>query len=164
MKIRLIALAGVAALALSTPAMAAQGWYLGLGAGWDQQNALKFRSVPTPTNIQTAKSKDGALIVGSVGYGWDSGLRMEFEDSYTSHDFSAPFGGSDSVTSVMVNAIYDMPLGSNWKLSLGGGVGMGTVRMHATTSLPIGTTTTTGDYALGTRRGLEWQAIAGVAN
>src|SRR4051812_48160102 len=62
MRIRLIALAGVAALALSTPAMAAQGWYLGLGAGWDQQNSLKFHSVPTPTNIQTIKSKDGALI------------------------------------------------------------------------------------------------------
>src|SRR5690348_1826079 len=66
MKIRLIALAGVAALALSTPAMAAQGWYLGLGAGWDQQTDLKFRSVPSPTSTQIAKSKAGALVAGSV--------------------------------------------------------------------------------------------------
>ena len=37
MKIRSIALAGVAVLALSVPAAAsdATGWYIGLGVGWD---------------------------------------------------------------------------------------------------------------------------------
>ncbi len=50
MKIRMIALAGVAALALSTPAMANEGWYLGLGAGWDLQvNGAKATSVTVPT-------------------------------------------------------------------------------------------------------------------
>ena len=43
MKIRTIALAGVAVLALSGPAAAsdATGWYLGLGAGWDHMGNIK---------------------------------------------------------------------------------------------------------------------------
>ena len=37
MKLRLLAMATVAAAALSTPALAGEGWYLGLGGGWDNQ-------------------------------------------------------------------------------------------------------------------------------
>ena len=49
MKIRLAALAGVAALALSTPAMAAEGWYLGLGAGWDNQDNINAHATSGTT-------------------------------------------------------------------------------------------------------------------
>ncbi len=62
MKIRMIALAGVAALALSTPAMAADGWYLGLGAGWDQQNHISTTSTVNPAYFGTTKSSSGALL------------------------------------------------------------------------------------------------------
>ena len=54
MKIRLLAMAGVAAMALSTPAMAAEGWYLGLGAGWDHENGLAFSS-PTSSKIYSQR-------------------------------------------------------------------------------------------------------------
>src|SRR5579862_6561302 len=76
MKIRLAALAGVAALALSTPAMAAEGWYLGLGGGWDHQNGIRGTSSVAPTVTGVAKSGDGAIIAGSFGYAWDNGLRL----------------------------------------------------------------------------------------
>ena len=33
----------------------------------------------------------------------------------------------------MVNLVYDIPLGDNWKLSLGGGVGGGDARIHTIT-------------------------------
>ena len=76
MKIRMIALAGVAALALSTPAMAADGWYLGLGAGYDQQNGIKLTSVPcSDTFSGKTNSSSGALLAGAFGYGWDNGFR-----------------------------------------------------------------------------------------
>ena len=89
MKIRMIALAGVAALALSTPAMAAEGWYLGLGGGWDSQSSTKITSSNTAV-AGTASSKAGsaAIIAGSIGYKWDNGLRLEDEIAWDGHDLS----------------------------------------------------------------------------
>ncbi|HTC82782.1 MAG TPA: outer membrane beta-barrel protein, partial [Rhizomicrobium sp.] len=168
MKIRLIALAGVAALALSTPAMATEGWYLGLGAGWDHQNKISIKSTagsPVPLAASSLKSSDGAIVAGAFGYAWDNGLRVEWEDSYTSHSFKAGNGGSDSLLGFMVNAVYDIPLGDNWKLSLGGGAGMGRARIHATGTiapLPVANGGT-GDLVLGSQTGFQWQGIAGIA-
>src|ERR1700761_8483725 len=91
MKIRMIALAGVAAMALGTPAMAADGWYLGLGAGWDHQNGFNGTSVPLPTTFTgKSKSSDGPLIAGSFGYAWDNGFRLEDEISWSGHDIKDP--------------------------------------------------------------------------
>ena len=45
MKLRLLAMATVAAAALSTPALAGDGWYLGLGGGYDDQNGISGTSV-----------------------------------------------------------------------------------------------------------------------
>src|SRR4051812_27092238 len=91
MKIRMIALAGVAALALSTPAMAVEGWYLGLGAGYDQQNGIKGTSVPFPTTFSgKSNSSNGPLLAGAFGYSWDGGLRIEDEISWSGHDIKDP--------------------------------------------------------------------------
>ena len=48
MKLRLLAMATVAAAALSTPAMAGDGWYLGLGGGFDEQSGIRGTSVSVP--------------------------------------------------------------------------------------------------------------------
>ena len=81
MKFRMIALAGVAALALSTPAMANEGWYLGLGAGWNQQLGTKVTSIGSPATGTLGKTdkSDSVIVAGSIGYVWDSGLRLENE-------------------------------------------------------------------------------------
>jgi len=165
MKIRLLALAGVAAVALSTPALAGDGWYLGLGAGWDHQNSMRFQPqsplTPPPAPIY-GKSSDSALIAGAFGYKFDNGIRLEWEDSYASHDFTGNISGSSSTTAAMINGIYDLPLGDNWMLSLGGGVGLGEERVHSKTTIisttGTQTTTATGDLAIGKSLGLEWQA------
>jgi opacity protein-like surface antigen len=166
MKIRMIALAGVAALALSTPAVAAEGWYLGLGAGWDMQNGVQVTSVThVPTFSTKDKSSNGAIIAGSVGYVWDNGIRLEDEVGWTGHDLKNSAGarnGYSAITTDMVNLVWDIPLDENWKLSLGGGIGAGAVRTHMTlaTAVPPGGTA---DLVNGTRVGLAFQGIAGIA-
>jgi hypothetical protein len=173
MKIRMIALAGVAALALSTPAMAAEGWYLGLGGGWDGQSSIKATSQVNTNFFGSSKSGGAAIVAGTVGYAWDNGLRLEDEIAWTGHDLtgltgplvtaagSATARGYSSVSTDMANLVYDIPLDENWKLSLGGGVGYGMVRTHLQYA-PIGTGPL-GDIVNGSRGGLAYQGIAGVA-
>ena len=48
MKLRLLALATVAATAFSAPAFAGQGWYLGLGGAYSSLDQFTAQSVPTP--------------------------------------------------------------------------------------------------------------------
>ena len=49
MKIRMLALAGVAAAALSAPAHAAtEGWYLGLAGGYDNMPDVRAHSATAP--------------------------------------------------------------------------------------------------------------------
>src|SRR5215469_14295380 len=87
MKFRAIAFCCAALAALTaTPAFAteAEGWYLGLGAGWDHMNAVKMTSTfPFTLHVQHG---DTALVVGSVGYRFDNNVRIEFETGYASHD------------------------------------------------------------------------------
>src|ERR1700761_2409142 len=122
MKIRMIALAGVAALALSAPAMAADdGWYLGLGGGWDQQNGLKASSVPSPALFAgRTQASTAAIIAGTIGYSWN-GLRLEDEIAWDGQDLTGYAVGSlkgsrgyNSVWTDYINAIYDIPLDDQW--------------------------------------------------
>ena len=68
MNLRMLAMATVAAAALSTPALAGEGWYLGLGGGWDQQESVSHVSVPRPAtgslNTPTSDNFIGAVSVG----------------------------------------------------------------------------------------------------
>ena len=62
MKLRMLAMATVAAAALSTPALAAEGWYLGLGGGWDNQIGPRISSVPAPTRLNSKVSPTDSFI------------------------------------------------------------------------------------------------------
>jgi len=97
MKIRMLALAGVAAVAMSAPAHAGDGWYLGLGGGYDSMSSIHTSSALATGDFST-KTQAGAIIAGSFGYGWASGLRLEDEIAYDSHSVNASsgFGGSAS--------------------------------------------------------------------
>src|SRR5579871_3347066 len=136
MKIRMLALAGVAAVSLAVPAHAAtEGWYLGLAGGYDNMPNVTAHSGPSPAlGVVKMSNSDSGIGVLALGYSWAGGFRIEDEIGYTSHDAStAGFGGSSSVTSDMLNLVYDIPLGDMWKLSLGGGLGAGNTRIHWTT-------------------------------
>src|ERR1700680_124065 len=86
MKLRTIALAGASLIAFATPAAAADGWYLGLGAGWSKMSELTYQQT-TPggkINFDNAARFDVA-----AGYKWASGLRLELEDGYASYDVTS---------------------------------------------------------------------------
>ena len=89
MKLRSIALAGAAVLALSTPALASvPGWYLGLGVGYDQLTSVNATLQTSPPIAGTISYSGNAIYTGSAGYKWDSGVRLELELGYDSHDAS----------------------------------------------------------------------------
>jgi OOP family OmpA-OmpF porin len=144
MKLRSIALAGVALAALSaSPALAndTQGWYIGLGAGYDHQDPVHVITAPPLSAHANVGMQDMAMVAGAFGYKWASGLRLEFEVGYSSHDVHAhnpPFAGTLSGTgtlkSALFNIVYDMNLGGRWGLSLGGGFGAGAYNMSITDS------------------------------
>src|SRR5882757_1057626 len=159
MKLRLLAMATVAAAALSTPALAGDGWYLGLGGGWDNQLGYNVTSVPKPANTGKVSAKDSAIGAIAIGYSWaDTGWRLENEVAFTQHDISITgASGGDQITSDMVNLVYDIPLGDMWKLSLGGGAGVGGVRGA------LRTTGTAFDIFRGAHSAFQWQLIAGLA-
>ncbi|MDB5735403.1 MAG: OOP-family protein, partial [Alphaproteobacteria bacterium] len=159
MKLRMLAMATVAAAALSTPAMAGQGWYLGLGGGYDSQQNFNVQSVTLPAYGTNAIAKDSAIGVVSFGYAWTGGWRLENEIGFTSHDVSfAGLPGNNSVTTDMVNILYDIPLSDTWKLSLGGGAGIGASRFHINTN-PYSAL----DVMKGSTTSFQWQAIAGLS-
>ncbi|MBV9549148.1 MAG: outer membrane beta-barrel protein, partial [Alphaproteobacteria bacterium] len=136
MKLRLIALAGVAASALASPAMAGEGWYLGLAGGIAEQNGVSVRSVPLPASLTgKAQIDTGGIVALQTGYKFDNDLRLEVESSYSWHDLTktAPVtGGGTQMRMSTLNLLWDIPLDPDWSISLGGGLGVGSGYIRAT--------------------------------
>jgi predicted porin len=163
MKNHLFIGAGLAAMVLSTPAVAGDGWYGGLAAGFDHGTGVRFNSpyLSPPSSI-SAKTSDGPIVVASAGYKWSIGLRMEIDEAYTSsqsfdtasqsiNNSITPqvsnvvnkIGGSASVISTDFNILYDFALNKKWSFTVGAGYGLGYSRLHPTvtlTSTPLGVT------------------------
>ena len=89
MKLRSIALAGAAALAISFPAAAsdATGWYFGLGVGWDMPSKVTAEFTPGPVDLKFS-ADDSALFIGTFGYRFNNRFRIENEIGYVTHDLS----------------------------------------------------------------------------
>jgi opacity protein-like surface antigen len=122
-------------------AEASDSWYVGLGAGanWLDDIETTFNGPgggATPDAYQ-AEFDTGWMLAGAVGYNWEA-FRLELELGYRTNDTSgvsldiAPpgpltpepgLGGDVSQFSQMVNMIFDIPLGEDAELSLGGGLG-----------------------------------------
>jgi outer membrane protein OmpA-like peptidoglycan-associated protein len=164
MNIRTIALAGAAALLLAVPAAAndTQGWYIGLGVGYDHMNPVE--AVTVTTIHAEIGQRDSFVVAASGGYKWDNGLRLEFEGAeswHYHHDdtpaFIGTLSGSSDLTSGMVNLVYDYNLCDDVSLSVGGGVGIGSLNIHDRDSV---------NPALWlihrSNAGFMWQAIGGV--
>src|SRR3984957_5344827 len=91
MKLRMTALAGVAALALSGPASAsdATGWYLGVAAGPDWAGDIHVEEVaPTPTRYQF-QTENEALVAGTFGYKFHNHIRFEGEIAWDDHNVNS---------------------------------------------------------------------------
>src|ERR1700679_2126454 len=105
MKLHAFAMAGAAIVALSIPAAASdyQGWYIGLGAGWDTSELVHAYSQTTPGSSYKIPFHDDALGLVTIGYRWDN-FRLELEGGYDQRGLvrsaSAPeVEGGMSVTS-----------------------------------------------------------------
>ena len=139
MKLRTLALAGAAMMAMSLPAMASDttGWYVGLGAGWAKMGDFTANiTTPFATTLTgttkvpySVEPKDGFVVLGAVGYRFADRLRVENEVSYSQNDLNGLYGGTSYFTGDIgaftdyVNIVYDYPLYNRWTFSFGGGLG-----------------------------------------
>jgi opacity protein-like surface antigen len=163
MKHTTMALAGALLCAFATPAASADGWYLGLGAGWSQ---LADGDYSAPALGLTGDASFGSAVRGSVsgGYKWATGIRAELEFGYAKYDFEsatgngAPLpgtGGDIALATFLANVAYDIPIGQSFSFTAGGGIGAGSVRADYSESILMVTNK-------GTDTSFAWQLIAGL--
>src|ERR1700749_1128235 len=72
-----------ATVLFATPALAGDGWYLGLGAGWDHLQDPKVVGGGLDGKFST---KDNAIVAGTVGYKFAAPFRVEFETAWDRPD------------------------------------------------------------------------------
>ena len=119
MKLRVALIAGAALCALAiTPALAAEGWYVGLGAGWQKPNDFTFNTVSGGT---TAYPDGGFIATGSVGYKYGN-WRLELEGSGSHSKYVGNTVGGVIWTGVSANVLYDFHIMPHWGAYVGGGV------------------------------------------
>src|SRR5690349_8424012 len=88
MNIRTLALASVAAVALSSPAWAEDpGWYLGFGVGYDNLQPTHMQFPPPPLGGADVRVgyRDNAIGLVNGGYKFESGMRVELELGFDAH-------------------------------------------------------------------------------
>jgi len=132
---REILLGSVAAIAMAGSANAATGWYMSLGAGanWIENGDARVYVNDTEIWTGSVKYDRGYIVTGALGYDFGEHWRTEFEVAYRDNDVKSigalPRGFEDlSLPQVwelsqMVNVMYDVPVGGNWEVSVGAGVG-----------------------------------------
>ncbi len=122
---------------LSRPAVAQpfQGIYLGGGAGFHATNDV--RAQPSPASALgdvglRLRTNGGFIGLGSLGYGFGNGWRLELEGSARLNDLGhlngTPFptssSGSLNTYALMANALFDLDVRSPWVYPyVGAGVG-----------------------------------------
>ena len=135
------------------------GWYIGAGAGWSGQNAIKWQD--PFGNSGEIHAHNNPIVFGSIGYKLsDMPFRAEIEGGYTWHGlygFDAdganfPSSGHANLSHVMVNGLYDFPIAPLWAITVGGGVGVGMADYLLET--PVSGSLT--------KDGFMWQGIAGL--
>jgi len=166
---------GWASLAGSAAAQPVTGPYVSLGGG---ANFLPDEKTDAAGlyGAGRLRLKTGATALGSVGYGFGNGFRVELEgdwrrndvrDYVTSqapYDVRAPFTGSGRQRAVggMVNVLYDLDIGSPYIYPyFGVGAGYQRVSLDDVTLSQAGTGSLL--QADGTKSGLGYQGIAGLA-
>ena len=143
MRAKIIGLTASLLFAIAAPAFAGDGFYVGLGAGWDSQNNVTIEQLKPPFQSGQLSSSDGLLIAGTLGYKLpEMPIRLEFETGYDWHSASqfqiqgATFNasGHSNIASELFNAVYDFPVAPGWNLYAGAGVGPGHVHSAVTTA------------------------------
>ena len=175
---RLVAAAGFTCLLggfLSHTAVAQpfQGVYLGGGAGYHATNDVKAQPFPGSALGQNGlqlRTNGGFAGIGSLGYGFGNGWRLEVEGSARlnnlGHLNGTPFptsaSGSLNTYAVMTNALFDLDIRSPWVYPyIGGGVG---AAWNSASGLRAGSANPLfGFNSGGSAAGFAVQAIAGLS-
>ena len=161
--------------ALSRPAAAQpfQGVYLGAGAGYHTTNDVRAAPFPAAALGGTGlrlRTNGGFIGLGSLGYGFGDGWRLEVEGSarlnklghLNGTSFPTRAGGSLQTYALMANALFDLDVRSPWIYPyIGGGVGAAwnaASGLRANSSNPL-----FGFSSSDTTTGLAVQAIAGLS-
>ncbi len=112
------------------------GFYVGGAGGGNflQQETVSSRSTFGSSNsFSTVRVPFDAGYVGlaSVGYGLGNGLRLELEGNYRYNAFSLIGKSNEQKYGGMVNALFDLDVGSPYVFPyVGGGIGYAEVEQH----------------------------------
>ena len=129
----LLFLTAIVAVPASALAQPFQGIYIGGAAGVNflgQESIHSSSALDLPSG--RAQFSEGFTGLGSIGYGFGNGMRIELEGSWRSNPLHAVLrpgdpteaGGRQVMTAVMANALFDIDIGSRWIFPyLGGGLG-----------------------------------------
>ena len=163
--------ATVLAAPVAVQAQPFNGVYIGAGAGYNYLEDIDARPSPALGHSQPqATANSGFTGLGSVGYGFGNGIRIELEGNYrqtqvrriTGTGFPTTSGGQVQNYGAMVNALFDMDIGFPWIYPyLGLGAGYGWTNLNkvyaAGTNFPftLRANDTAGNFA--------WQVIAGLS-
>ena len=164
-------LAAPLAAPIAASAQPFEGLYVGAGAGYNYLQEIDVRPSPglyTP-NLKI-QGNSGWAGLGSIGYGFGNGLRLEAEGNYrdtqnrkiTGTSYPTSAGGQIQTYGAMVNALFDMDIGFPWIYPyLGAGAGYGWTDLNkvyasgpSVPALLRAGSGTTGNFA--------WQVIAGI--
>jgi hypothetical protein len=122
---RMLLAATIFALPVVARAQPIQGVYVGgsFGANFLDQERLRNVGPNDQLNFQT-----GYAGLGSVGYGFGNGVRLEVEGSYRfnhiGHGGASSLGGNETKYGAMGNVLFDMDIGSPYVFPyLGAGAG-----------------------------------------
>lgn len=151
---KLLVAASVLALPTAALAQPVNGLYVGAGAGY---NFLANQKI-TNHGGGTLGNSGGPVGVGSVGYGFGNGLRVELQGDYYNTDQNhGPQHAQNQTYGGFVNALYDLDVGSKFFFPYVG-VGVGGQMLDDTKGR-----TATGYGFSGNRPSLAEQAIIGAA-
>ena len=159
--------AGLLVAASAVQAQPVTGPYVAGGVGYNMLSDINVNSstvggVTTSAGGTKLRGGSGIAGVGSFGWGFGNGMRVELEGNYRGQSISSSGGGLSNGTQrtygVMVNGLFDFDVGSKMIYPyLGGGVGYEMSALRGNTAGPPA-------IALGGNRGnLGLQAIAGLS-
>jgi OmpA-OmpF porin, OOP family len=128
---RALLAATLLALPLAGQAQPIEGLYLGAagGANWMGPGRVRLHTANQPGPTIGTDYNTGAVALGSIGWGFGNGVRLEAEGAWRTNN-GLNGGPNEQKYGAMANVLFDMDIGSPWVFPyLGGGLGAQWVRV-----------------------------------
>ena len=124
-------LIGMAAWSAPAAAQPFRGIYLGAGGGYNLPHDVGVGTAIPGVAGNDLRTEGGFVALGSLGYGFGNGIRLELEGNYRGINTNGvgggtnlPGSGSLNTNGVMANALFDMDVGAAWIYPyVGAGIG-----------------------------------------